>query len=70
LLELDELVVEDSPIQFDWCEFDADLASGSRPKTALERSLPIGCGVALVVLLIASLVGVATFLGLTIGWID
>jgi hypothetical protein len=69
-LELDELVLDDSTILFDWCEFEEDLGFEPRPRTPIERAMPIGCGVALVALVIVSLAGIGAFVALTAGWID
>lgn len=70
-LDFEGLVLEDSTVQFDWCEFQKDLGSEPPPKRSwFDRVLPIGCVTVLIAVLLLSLVGVGTFVGLAAGWIE
>jgi len=70
-LDFEGLVLEDSTVQFDWCEFQKDLGvEPPPPRSLFDRMLPIGCLMVLLTVLLFSFVGVGTFLGLAAGWIE
>ncbi len=70
-LDFSEFVLEDSTIQFDWCEFQKDLGvEPPQPRSWFDRLLPVGCVIVLVTVLLFALIGVGTFVGLASGLID